>query len=53
MASAMRFITLYDAEVNVYTNDSNNNTYVSMDMGYAVDHYGLESFVIGSRGTVA
>lgn len=53
MASAMRFISLYDAEVNVYTNDSNNNTYVSLDMGYAVDHYGLESFTVGSRGTVA
>jgi hypothetical protein len=53
IASAMRRIDLYDAEVNVYTNDSNNNTYVSLDLGYAVDHYGLESFVIGSRGTVA
>lgn len=51
MASAMRFITLYDAEVSVYQNDSNNNTYVSLDLGYAVDHYGLESFIIGSRGT--
>jgi hypothetical protein len=49
MASAMRFITLYDAEVNVYQNDSNNNTYVSLDLGYAVDHYGLESFIVGSQ----
>lgn len=52
MASAMRMITLYDAEVNVYTNDSNNNTYVSIDLGYTVDHYGLESFIIGSDGSV-
>ena len=50
-ASAMRYITLYDAEVNVYVNDSNGKTYVSMDMGDAADHYGLESFAIGSRGT--
>jgi hypothetical protein len=49
MASAMRFITLYDAEVNVYQNDSNNNTYVSLDLGYSVDHYGLESFIVGSQ----
>ena len=51
MASAMRFITLYDAEVSVYQNDSNNNTYVSLDLGYAVDHYGLESFIVGSQGS--
>jgi hypothetical protein len=49
MSSAMRFITLYDAEVNVYQNDSNNNTYVSLDLGYSVDHYGLESFIVGSQ----
>lgn len=51
MASAMRFITLYDAEIDVYRNNSNKKEYVSLDMGYAVDHYGLESYIVGSRGT--
>ena len=53
MASAMRFVTLYDAEVDIYRNDSNKKEYVSLDMGYAVDHYGLESYIVGSKGTVA
>lgn len=52
-AQALRQITLYDTEVNAYQNDSNNSTYISLDMGIAFDHYGLESFIVGSRGTVA
>jgi hypothetical protein len=53
MASALRFITLYDAEVRVFENHDNGKTYVGIDMGYAVDHYGLESFIVGSEGTVS
>lgn len=52
MAGAMRLIKLWDAEVRVYQNDSNGNTFVAMDMGFAIDHYGLESYITGSRGTV-
>jgi len=52
LAGAMRLIKLWDAEVRVYQNDSNGNTFVAMDMGFAIDHYGLESYITGSRGTV-
>jgi hypothetical protein len=51
MAGAMRYITLYDAEVEVYENKDNKQTFVSIDMGSTVDHYGLESYITGSRGT--
>ena len=51
LAAAMRMITLYDAEVEVYENHSNKNSYVSIDLGFAVDHYGAESYIVGSRGT--
>jgi len=51
IAAAMRMITLYDAEVEVYENHSNKNTFVSVDLGFAIDHYGAESFIVGSRGT--
>lgn len=53
MAEALREITLYAPEVTAYMNDSNNQMFVSLDMAIAFDHYGLESFVVGSRGTVA
>ncbi len=52
MAEALREITLYAPEVTAYTNDSNNQMFVSLDMAIAFDHYGLESFVVGSKGTV-
>jgi len=52
MAEALKEITLYPAEVNTYVNDSNNQMFVSLDMGKAYDHYGLESFIVGSRGTI-
>jgi len=50
MASAMRKITLYDAEFGTYVNDSNKTSYVTVDMAFTVDHFGLESFVVGSLG---
>lgn len=53
MAEALKEITLYDPEVTAYTNDSNNQMFVSLDMAIAFDHYGLESFIVGSKGTVA
>lgn len=52
MAKALREIVLYNEEANMYQNDSNNQTFVSLDMGKAFDHFGLESFIVGSRGTV-
>lgn len=51
MAGAMRVIKLYDAEIGAYTNDSNKNSYITVDMAFAVDHFGLESFIVGSQGT--
>jgi len=50
-ARAARHINLYEAEVKMYENDSNNNRYVQLDLGFAIDHYGLEAFVVGSRGS--
>jgi hypothetical protein len=51
MAEALREITLYDVEATSYVNDSNNQMFVSVDMGMAFDHYGAESFIVGSKGT--
>lgn len=51
MASAMRKITLWDAEFGTYTNDSNKTSYVTVDMAFTIDHFGLEAFVVGSLGT--
>jgi len=49
-AGGARMISLYEADVRVWENKENGNTYVSLDMGFATDHYGLESFVVWSRG---
>lgn len=51
MAEALREITLYDVEATSYVNDSNNQMFVSVDMGMAFDHYGAESFIVASKGT--
>lgn len=51
LAGAMRVIKLYDAEIGAYTNDSNSNSYIKIDMAFAVDHFGAEPFIVGSQGT--
>lgn len=48
-AQAARYIELYNAEIDVYKNDSNKNHYVSIDMSCTVDHYGLETFIVGAN----
>lgn len=48
-AAAARFIELYPAEIDVYTNDSNKNQFISIDLSCTVDHYGLEQFVVGAN----
>lgn len=45
-AGAARIISLYDADVRVWENYDNGNTMVWVDMGFAVDHYGLESYAV-------
>lgn len=52
MAKALRMIKLYDAETGAYTNDSTKTSYVTIDLWFTVDHYGLESYIVGSQGTV-
>ena len=48
-AQAARFIELYAAEIEVYKNDDNKNNYISIDLSCTVDHYWLESFIVGSK----
>lgn len=48
VAWAARMINLYEADVRVWENYDNGNTMVGIDMWFAVDHYGLESYVVGS-----
>lgn len=45
-AQAIRYIELYNAEIEVYKNDDNKNHYISVDMSNTVDHYGLECFLV-------
>jgi hypothetical protein len=52
MAGALRKVSLYDAEFWTYTNDSNKMTYVTVDMAFAIDHFGAEAFIVGSQWTV-
>ena len=49
LAQAARYIELYPAEINTYENNDNKNTYISIDMSCTVDHYGLESFIVGAN----
>lgn len=49
-ARAFRVIKLYDAEVGAYTNESNKKSYITLDFSEAVDHYGAESYIVGSTG---
>ena len=48
-AQALRFLELYPASIESYKNDYNKNEYISIDLGCAVDHYGLEQFCIWSK----
>lgn len=50
IANAIRYIELWPAKIEIYKNNSNKDNLVSIDMGCTVDHYGLEKFVVGSKG---
>lgn len=47
---AARYIELYDANIELYKNNSNKDDIISIDLGCTVEHYGLQYCVVGSKG---
>lgn len=48
----LRLISLYDPTVKTYINNETDGYICDIRMGYAVDHFGAESAMVGSLGTV-
>lgn len=46
---AFRFIPLYEAEIDSYTDDASKVAYIDIDMSFTVDHYNPE-VIVGSQG---
>lgn len=50
-AEALKVIPLIEGEVDVWEDKNTKQEYVSYYESYAMDHFGAESFIVGSRGT--
>lgn len=49
-SNALRYIELYDANIEMYKDNANKDELISIDLGCTVDHYGAQYCVVGSRG---
>lgn len=50
-ANALRHIVLNPGQSSTWVDEDSGNMYVKFYESYAFDHYGLESYIVGSKGT--
>jgi hypothetical protein len=50
-AKALKKVQLWDAEVRVFENNNNGNTSIGVDMAFACEHVGAESYIVYSDGS--